>query len=152
MDHISARSWRKCFSFSFLQEQNKCEVVQCQVEHDITLKHKAILDQLRSGLSILGFKKELEKAPAKFEHFSFTAVMKYHQPLSSHYWILLLLTHKWNMSCRCSIHSYRIRQLMIGLIFYLLPLVQDPVLPFLCLLQLQYQVESQRPFLLQSVH
>ena len=37
--------------------------------HDTILKHKAILDQLRSGLSILGFKKELETAPAKFEHF-----------------------------------------------------------------------------------
>ena len=37
--------------------------------HDTILKHKAILDQLRSGLSILGFKKQLEKAPAKFEHF-----------------------------------------------------------------------------------
>ena len=34
--------------------------------HDTILKHKANLDQLRSGLSILGFKKELEKAP---EHF-----------------------------------------------------------------------------------
>ena len=37
--------------------------------HDTILKHQAILDQLRSCLSILGFKKELEKAPAKFEHF-----------------------------------------------------------------------------------
>ena len=37
--------------------------------HDTILKHQTILDQLRSGLSILGFKKELEKAPAKFEHF-----------------------------------------------------------------------------------
>ena len=37
--------------------------------HDTILKHKAILDQLRSALSIMGFKKELEKAPAKFEHF-----------------------------------------------------------------------------------
>ena len=59
----------KCFFFCLLQEQNKCEVVQCLVLHDTILKHKAILDQLRSGLSILGFKKELEKAPAKFEHF-----------------------------------------------------------------------------------
>lgn len=55
--------------FSVLQEQNKCEVVQCLVLHDTILKHKAILDQLRSGLSILDFKRELEKAPAKFEHF-----------------------------------------------------------------------------------
>ena len=37
--------------------------------HDTILKHQAILDQLQSGLSILGFKKELEKTPAKFEHF-----------------------------------------------------------------------------------
>ena len=48
------------FFFLFLQEQNKCDTI---------LKHKAILDQLRSGFSILGFNKELEKAPAKFEHF-----------------------------------------------------------------------------------
>ena len=53
--------------FFFLQEQNKCEAVQCLVLHDTILKHQAILFQLRSGLSILGFKKELEKAPAKFE-------------------------------------------------------------------------------------
>ena len=38
---------------------------------------------------------------------------------------------------------------MICLIFYLLPLVQDPVLPFLCLVQLQCQLETQRPFLFQ---
>ena len=37
--------------------------------HDTILKHKVILDQLRSGLSILGFKRELVEAPAKFEHF-----------------------------------------------------------------------------------
>lgn len=32
------------------------------------MKHKAILDQLRKGLSILGLQNELEKAPGKFEH------------------------------------------------------------------------------------
>lgn len=32
--------------FSVLQEQNKCEVVQCPVLNDSILKHKAILDQL----------------------------------------------------------------------------------------------------------
>lgn len=32
------------------------------------MKHKAILDQLRKGLSILGLQKELERAPDKFEH------------------------------------------------------------------------------------
>lgn len=51
------------------QEQNKEEVVQCLVLHDTILKHKVILDQLRKGLSILGLQQELEKAPAKFEHF-----------------------------------------------------------------------------------
>ena len=48
------------FFLLFLQEQNKCDNI---------LKHKAILDQLQSGFSILGFNKELEKAPSKFEHF-----------------------------------------------------------------------------------
>lgn len=43
--------------------------MQCLVLHDTILKHNAILDQLRKGLSILGFQKELEKAPAQFEHF-----------------------------------------------------------------------------------
>ena len=43
--------------------------MQCLVIHDTILKHNAIVDQLRKGLSILGFLKELEKAPAKFEHF-----------------------------------------------------------------------------------
>ena len=36
--------------------------------HDTIVKHKAILDQLRKGLSILGLQKELERAPDKFEH------------------------------------------------------------------------------------
>ena len=48
------------FFLLFLQEQNKCDNI---------LKHKAILDQLQSGFSILSFNKELEKAPSKFEHF-----------------------------------------------------------------------------------
>ena len=32
------------------------------------MKHKAILDQFRKGLSILGLQRELERAPGKFEH------------------------------------------------------------------------------------
>ena len=32
------------------------------------MKHKAILDQFRKGLSILGLQNEQEKAPGKFEH------------------------------------------------------------------------------------
>lgn len=43
--------------------------MQCLIIHDTILKHKPTVDQLRKGLSILGFLKELEKAPAKFEHF-----------------------------------------------------------------------------------
>ena len=43
--------------------------MQCLIIHNTILKHKAVVDQLRKGLSILGFLKELEKAPAKFEHF-----------------------------------------------------------------------------------
>ena len=58
----------ECFFFLFYRNR-KCEVVQCLVLHDTILKHQAIFDQLQSGLSILGFKKELERAPAKFEHF-----------------------------------------------------------------------------------
>ena len=42
--------------------------MQCLVLHDTIVKHKAILDQFRKGLSILGLQKELEIAPAKFEH------------------------------------------------------------------------------------
>ena len=53
----------------YTQEQNKDEIMQCLIIHDTILKHKAIVDQLRKGLSILGFLNELEKAPAKFEHF-----------------------------------------------------------------------------------
>ena len=53
----------------YTQEPNKDEIMQCLIIHDTILKHKAIVDQLRKGLSILGFLNELEKAPAKFEHF-----------------------------------------------------------------------------------
>lgn len=57
------------FFFFVLQEQNKCEVVQCLVLYDIILKYKVIFDQFWSGLLILGFKKELEKVFVKFEYF-----------------------------------------------------------------------------------
>lgn len=43
--------------------------MQCLVLRDTILKHKALLDQLRKGLSILGLQKEMEKAPDKFNHF-----------------------------------------------------------------------------------
>ena len=107
--------------------------------HDTILKHKAIIDQLWSGLLILGIKKELEKAPPKFEHF-----FGHSSDEVSPAFVKSLLKPPVT-------HSYRIRQLMMCLIFYLSPLVQDPVLPFLCLVQLQCQLETQRPFFLQPV-
>ena len=43
----------------YTQEQNKDEIMQCLIIHDTILKHKAIVNQLRKGLSILGFLNEL---------------------------------------------------------------------------------------------
>ena len=54
---------------TFFQQQNKEEVVQCIVLHNCIIKHKAILDQFRKGLSILGFLDKLEKSPKVFEHY-----------------------------------------------------------------------------------
>ena len=56
-------------NFPLFQQQNKEEVAQCIVLHNCIIKHKAILDQFRKGLSILGFLKELEKSPKVFEQY-----------------------------------------------------------------------------------
>ena len=42
--------------------------MQSLVLHETIVKHKAILDQFRKGLSILGLQRELERAPAKLQH------------------------------------------------------------------------------------
>ena len=36
--------------------------------HEVILKHKAALDQMRKGLSILGLLEEIEKSPEKFQN------------------------------------------------------------------------------------
>lgn len=35
--------------------------------HDVIIKHKAALDQMRKGSSILGLMEEMEKSPEKFQ-------------------------------------------------------------------------------------
>eukprot|EP00112_Aurelia_sp_Birch-Aquarium-sp1_P011560 Seg2427.13 transcript_id=Seg2427.13/GoldUCD/mRNA.D3Y31 product="G2/M phase-specific E3 ubiquitin-protein ligase" protein_id=Seg2427.13/GoldUCD/D3Y31 len=60
---------QECGQTRKLNDKNKEEVVQCLVLHDTIIKHKAILDQFRDGLKIIGFLKELEATPSKFEHF-----------------------------------------------------------------------------------
>lgn len=54
---------------TFFQEQNKEVVVQCIVLHNWIIKHKAILDQFRKGVSIRGFLGKLEKSSRVFKHY-----------------------------------------------------------------------------------
>ena len=111
--------------------------------HDTILKHQAILDQPRSGLSILGFKKELEKAPAKFEHF-FVHSSDQVSPVFVKSLPKPPVTHDAQVK--------NVMQMLYSLIQNSSFMVQDPVLPFLCLVQLQWQLKTQRPFLLQHAN
>lgn len=43
------------------QVNNKLQIVQSLLVHDVLLKHKAALDQTRKGLSILGLLAEIGK-------------------------------------------------------------------------------------------
>lgn len=52
-----------------LQEQNKLQIVQSLLVHEVILKHKTALDQMRKGLSILGLLEEIEKSPEKFQSY-----------------------------------------------------------------------------------
>lgn len=50
-----------------LTESNKLEVLQKLILHSTVLKHKAVLDQFRKGISIVGLLNEIEKNTEKFE-------------------------------------------------------------------------------------
>ena len=51
----------------FLQADNKLDVLQSLMLHNILVKKKAILDQFRKGLSILGLLDEIQRKPEMFE-------------------------------------------------------------------------------------
>ena len=51
----------------FLQAYNKLDVLQSLMLHNILVKKKAILDQFRKGLSILGLLDEIQRKPEMFE-------------------------------------------------------------------------------------
>ena len=50
-----------------LQADNKHDVLQSLILHDILVKRKSILDQFRKGLSTLGLLAEIEHNPSLFE-------------------------------------------------------------------------------------
>ena len=52
-----------------MQPDNKLDVLQSLMIHDILVKRKSILDQFRKGLSTLGFLAETEHNPSLFEEF-----------------------------------------------------------------------------------
>lgn len=52
---------------STLQADNKLDVLQSLMLHDILVKRKSILDQSRKGLSTLGLLIEMEHNPSLFE-------------------------------------------------------------------------------------
>ena len=52
-----------------LQPDNKLDVLQSLMLHDIFVKRKSSLDQLRKGLSTLGVLAEIEYNPSVFEEF-----------------------------------------------------------------------------------
>ena len=51
----------------FLQADNKLDVLQSLMLHNILVKKKAILDQFRKGLPILGLLDEIQREPEMFE-------------------------------------------------------------------------------------
>ena len=51
----------------FLQADNKLDVLQSLMFHNILEKKTAILDQFRKGLSILGLLDEIQRKPEMFE-------------------------------------------------------------------------------------
>ena len=51
----------------FLQADNKLDVLQSLMFDNILVKKKAILDQFRKGLSILGLLDEIQRKPEMFE-------------------------------------------------------------------------------------
>lgn len=60
-------------------------IVQSLAMHDELLKHKAVLDQLRKRLSILGVLEEIEKSSSKFEHIFVHKIMESLQGLLKRY-------------------------------------------------------------------
>ena len=52
---------------SILQPKNKLDVMQSLMLHNIIVKKKSILDQLRKGLGTLGLLGEMERNPEMFE-------------------------------------------------------------------------------------
>ena len=52
-----------------MQPDNKLDVLQSLMIHDILVKRKSVLDQFRKGLSTLGFLAEMERNPSLFEEF-----------------------------------------------------------------------------------
>ena len=52
-----------------MQPDNKLDVLQSLMLHDVLVKRKSILDQLRKGLSTLGVLAEIEYNPSLFEEF-----------------------------------------------------------------------------------
>ena len=52
-----------------MQPDNKLDVLQSLMIHDILVKRKSVLDQFRKGLSTLGFLADMEHNPSLFEEF-----------------------------------------------------------------------------------
>ena len=52
-----------------MQPDNKLDVLQSLMIHDILVKRRSVLDQFRKGLSTLGFLAEMEHNPSLFEEF-----------------------------------------------------------------------------------
>ena len=50
------------------QVQNRFDIIQTLILHNVIVKHKAALDQVRKGLSTLGLLCEIEKEPSKFRN------------------------------------------------------------------------------------
>ena len=65
----SRLSWRYANFVSWVKTLYKLDVPQSLMLHDIVVKRKSILDQLRKGRSTLGVLAEIEDNPSLFEEF-----------------------------------------------------------------------------------
>ena len=100
----------------FLQADNKLDVLQSLMFHNILVKKKAILDQFRKGLSILGLLDEIQRKPEMFEEcFVYQGIVS-NDSVASSLHFQPLRTRMLKGYSSCSRHSSRIVMQMASMI------------------------------------
>ena len=107
----SRLSWRYANFVSWVKTFYKLDVPQSLMLHDIVVKRKSILDQLRKGRSTLGVLAEIEDNPSLFEEFFV------HQGGLSNDFVLKCL--HFQDSCKQNVIEDRVYQMFQTFVIYL---------------------------------